>query len=72
MRKQTRKILLKIDLMVFLVGTVIMIALKYSDTISNADLFHKYAFPIGIPTVIAFILMMWYAVKIMISGKRIN
>ncbi|MGI0046355.1 MAG: hypothetical protein ACREBB_04100 [Nitrosotalea sp.] len=69
MRKQTRKILLTIDLAVFITSAIVLLALGYSDKISHTDLLSKYGLFISMSVAITFIVMMWYAVKIMTSGR---
>ena len=68
MRKQ-KKILLTIDLIVFIVSMSIGLGFGYSDKMSYTDSLSKYGFFIGIPAVISFSVMMWYVVKIMIGKK---
>ncbi len=69
MQKQVRKIALTIDLAVFIIGVIVLLALSYSDKTFHTDLLSNYGFFISIPTAIAFIVMMSYAVKIIMSGR---
>jgi len=71
MRKSTKKFILKISLIGYVITLVLGLWFRHSDMTSNTDLLSKYGIFVGIPALVSFLIFLWYVAKIML-GKKVD